>query len=351
MNPVFFRHFESKSKSGDASSSPFCRVLDEEQIPYKIFFGGFTLSYSRRVWLVLFGWPKLLLFAFFRTLYCILFRRQTDIYVAWTHLEILPAILINKILLRKKIKIVLVGFIYTRRKNNWKQRLRYAYFHWLLKYVDKAIVHTKLEAYDYRQLFGFWDKKFVYHPFGTHVNLIPNNYDGEPYLFSAGRSGRDYPLLLSAIENLPYKLRIATDAFYPESTPENVELLHSCYGGDYLRQLTDCVMTVIPLSQRWISSGQMVLLESMAMGKPVIITANESTIEYVSHDFDAWLVPIYDVNAFRNAIDYLMNHPEIRERIGAQAQQSFREKYSMEAATKRLCQLLKQIDNSNETEK
>ena len=339
-----FRHFEGKQEA----NSPFCQTLDRLNIDYRIFFGGHSLHYTHRIWLILVEWPRLFFFAALRSFVILFGRRHSDFVLAWTHLEALPTILLKSLLFRKDPKIVLVGFIYTPRSNSFLQRIRYWYFRWLLGHIHCAVVHSQIELYDYTQLFGFWRKKFVLMPFGTHVNIIPPPNVTVPYIFSAGRSGRDYNILLKVMENLPYHLRIACDMLHPEADcQDRVTVLRNCYNSDYLRELTGAELVVITLAAKHISAGQMVLIESMGLGKPVIITQTETTQEYAQHDKNVWFVPMGDEEKLKEAIDYFMERPDERKRIGDEARKTFHEKYSMEAATERLCQLLNDMSTGN----
>ena len=125
--------------------------------------------------------------------------------------------------------------------------------------------------------------------------------------------------------------------------PEQVTILNHCYGGDYLRELTGATLVVIPLAADHISAGQMVMIESMALGKPVIITRTETTVEYATHDQNAWMVPMGDVEQLREAITRFMENADERERIGEAGRVTFHERYSMEASARQLCQLLYDI--------
>ncbi len=339
MRVDFLRHFETK----EAAHSPFCQTLDEEKIDYRIFWGRSSLHYTRRIWLVLWGWPRLLWHAFWQALAILFTRKPADFVVSWTHLEILPLILLKKLFWRKNPRIVLVGFIYTQRKSGMLRWIRRRYFHWILKNVYCAIVHSRIEALDYRQYFAFWERKFVFMPFGTHVNIISPPEVAVPYIFSAGRSGRDYKTLLAAMEGLPYPLRIVCDILHEPHDPEQVTILNHCYGGDYLRELTGATLVVIPLAADHISAGQMVMIESMALGKPVIITRTETTVEYATHDLNAWMVSMGDVEQLREAITRFMENAAERDRIGEAGRVTFHERYSMEASARQLCQLLYDI--------
>ncbi len=88
----------------------------------------------------------------------------------------------------------------------------------------------------------------------------------------------------------------------------------------------------------------MVLIEAMALSKTVIVTRTETSSEYVEHNKNVWFVPMGNSQELSDAVTYLMEHPEVRERIGAQARDLYIQQYSIQAATVRLCNLLEQLN-------
>ncbi|MDO4576131.1 MAG: glycosyltransferase family 4 protein [Planctomycetia bacterium] len=336
MKIVCFRHFEKASEC----HSPFCKTLDDLGVDYYVFWDGHQIHYRHRLWLYFIEWPRLLFLAFLRTCWYLFGKKKYDFVVAWTHLELLPTVLLKKFLFMKHPPVVLSGFIFTPRRSTLRHCIRYTYFRWLLNQLDFVIVHSRKEQKDYTQLFGFEDHQFVFVPFGTHVNILPKDENREPFIFSAGRSGRDYPLLMDAMEGLPYSLHVACDSFCPQKHPANVTVLDHCFNSDYLRELTDSELVVIPLEAENISAGQMVLIESMALGKTVIITRTETTEDYAIHNETAFLVERGDKKALQDAIRFFMEHPEERRRIGENARRVFNERFSMEAYTQHLHTLL-----------
>lgn len=99
---------------------------------------------------------------------------------------------------------------------------------------------------------------------------------------------------------------------------------------------------VVTLEAEHISAGQMVLIESMALGKTVLITKTDTTLDYAEHDQTAYFVPRGDRAKLQEAIRFFMEHPEERTRIGEQARKKFQETFSMEAYTQNMLQILRE---------
>ncbi len=59
------------------------------------------------------------------------------------------------------------------------------------------------------------------------------------------------------------------------------------------------------------------LLEAAACGLPIVTTDVSGCREIVTHGVNGLLVPPKDPTALANAIEYLVEHPEERQRMGA----------------------------------
>lgn len=139
---------------------------------------------------------------------------RPDAVVVGSHLEALFFALGRRLLLRQ-VQIILLGFIYTRRNNHWLERLRQIYFNWLFGRIDRVLCHSRLEIGRYEALFPAVCGKFIYIPYGLHIEGAD---DPTPFIdpatapaLSAGRSGRDYPLLFRVFADAGYPLQVVCD--------------------------------------------------------------------------------------------------------------------------------------------
>lgn len=72
-----------------------------------------------------------------------------------------------------------------------------------------------------------------------------------------------------------------------------------------------------------------VLAEAMASGLPVVAWASSSVPEVVSHGRSGLLAPPDDEDAFARALLQLIEDPELRRRMGAQAREEARERHGL----------------------
>lgn len=338
----FFIHYEGR----ESSHSPLTETFRDLGLDFHVVAPGIRLEYRRRVWLYLIGWPRLLWFSLCQALKSLCLSRPPDVIVAWSHLVLLPLVLGKWLLFRRTPKLVLMGFIHTPRRSRLHNVLRQWYFRLLLSRLSIVVCHSRHETARLPEVFRLPRELFMFVPFGTHVNRVGVPPSAQPYLFSAGRSSRDYQLLLRVAARVPYPLRIACGSLAQESLPPNVSVLRNCHGSDYLRELTAARLVVIPLSEDAISAGQMVLLEAMALGKPVIVSDTVTTREYVTHLDNAFLVDQGCDDPMQAAIERLWNDAELAETIGSRARQTFVNRHSLESYARNIVECLKRISPS-----
>lgn len=146
---------------------------------------------------------------------------------------------------------------------------------------------------------------------------------------SAGMAGRDYVTLLRAIEGLDAELKIAADSTWfpveldidPAQVPPNAEIRSY---GDYpaLRALyAQSSVVVVPLHDSRHAAGYAVILEAMAMGRPVITTSIRGMSDFILDGVTGLLVAAGDADELRGAIVRLLDDPHLAEEIGGHARE------------------------------
>ena len=69
-------------------------------------------------------------------------------------------------------------------------------------------------------------------------------------------------------------------------------------------------------------TGQTVLLEALALGKPTIVTRSPALAEYVTDGVDTILVEPHQPAELRNAIEKLLADPVLRESLATNARRT-----------------------------
>lgn len=192
--------------------------------------------------------------------------------------------------LKKVNDLTVMTFIY-KRKSGWVGFLYHQYMKYVVtsKYVDRYICFAKEECNYYSDMFGVDSSKFVFVPLGKYMDkdVLVND---EGYIFATGRSNRDYDFLVDTLRNTDYQLIIACDTYHPSSIPQNVKVLNDCHGSEMLKLMAKCHCVLVPLKNLKISSGQLVVLQAMSLGKPVICTDADGIRDYVINGSTGFLI-------------------------------------------------------------
>lgn len=326
----------------NASDSPFAQALRDLNIEYRIFSDKISFRYHYRIWLLLVGWPKLGLFAL-KSAWGSLIRShpRPDAVVVGSHLEALIFGLVRRLLLRRKPRIYLLGFIYTRRQNPLLETLRRFYFGCVFALIDGIICFSELEITRYKTLFPGAQGLFKYIPYGLYIHGYEKNsehrdnpIDPDAYVFSAGRSGRDYKTLFEVFNRIDHPLHVICDleaALAGCVGAPNISVLRNCYDTYYVEELRNASIVVIPLAVDDISAGQMVLVQAMAYCKPLVVTKTPTIEDYLIDGTNALLIPRGDGEAMRRAIERLLNDRDLAARLARNAFHTYEAKHCMHA--------------------
>jgi glycosyltransferase involved in cell wall biosynthesis len=93
------------------------------------------------------------------------------------------------------------------------------------------------------------------------------------------------------------------------------------------------------------SSGEgfgIVFLEAMAFGLPVIGVAAGGAVDILQNDVNSLVIPSRDSAAVAQALDQLLNNPELRTRLGRGGAEIVRSKYGLEVFRSNLADILKE---------
>lgn len=230
---------------------------------------------------------------FFAALRFFLHRGEFERVVAWQQFHgIFLAFLQRLFNVKKTINLTIMTFIY-KPKKSLLGKLYFWFVHFAVTsgYVDTIVVFSESEKLYYSDLFHVDAELFecvflgVEDAYRTYENDI---IDGD-YCVSAGRSNRDYGFLINAWGDEKGKLLIICDNLNYNGN-QNITVKNNCYGGDYMRALAGAHVVIISLESDMISSGQLVLLHAMMLGKPVIMTNNSALGDYLQNGVTGFVI-------------------------------------------------------------
>ena len=169
--------------------------------------------------------------------------------------------------------------------------------------------------------------RFQYIPFKVNgyelIRATPTRDAG--YIFSGGRSRRDFATFFAAVNSLgyPVKLVVGNESELPANgssllglkVPGNVELLNTNVNMEhFVNLLCGARLVVVPiLRDSTTQAGIGVYLQAMAAGKCLIISSGLGVNDVITDD-QAMIVPAGDADALREAIRRAWNDEVLRQR-------------------------------------
>jgi glycosyltransferase involved in cell wall biosynthesis len=120
---------------------------------------------------------------------------------------------------------------------------------------------------------------------------------------------------------------------------ESVECVATGYGGqgeikgvgylsriEYLNLLVQAYLVVLPYL--WEEPFSMVVLEAMAMGKPVVVYASGGLKEIIVNDVTGVLIPKGDINKLIHYVLILLENSDIAIQMGENGKRRVKEKFT-----------------------
>ena len=249
--------------------------------------------------------------------------------------------------IKKSSEALLISLMYNPRRG-WPGHIYKFFYQFCLdsKAIRYFICHSSTEREIYLKEFG-QDKKnriiFLKLGEGKPFKVANGHQTGRDlYFFSGGTSNRDYRTLIESFYGLEQRLVIAC---YPSDVkglgiPPNVEIRHNVYGENFTHLMERSYAVIIPLLKTEVSSGQLVLLDAMRLGKPIIVTKGGCTRDYLPPNAGVVIEP-YDVEEIRTAVQHLVRDPEHARRLGQKAKACYEQDHTVMRYAQRLAAVLK----------
>jgi glycosyltransferase involved in cell wall biosynthesis len=178
--------------------------------------------------------------------------------------------------------------------------------------------------------------------FGVNIDEFrPLNLPVSNYILSFGYEKRDYPTLLKAWKATHHpgtKLCIIGDDSILET--ETIKVISKIDILELKQYIASSLFVIIPLPVFYYSYGQMSFLQSMAMGKPVIVTETPSSVDYLKDVTGALLVKPYDSFDLKYKIEYLLQNKEILAKMGDEARKYIASTLNEETMAKKIHNLI-----------
>lgn len=278
---------------------------------YSTFFTfSFKIWRKRKEFKLVLGWQQFyaLNFAFYSRLFCSKNKGLTSVAVNYTY----------------KQKPGLIGKLYESYMRYCTQAVSFP--HVLSSEYAKRI-HQELDIPI--------DKILVTH-FGTpdfaeKWEKLPKP-ETEPYVLSIGRSNRDFDFLVdvwSQSQLADYRLIILADLWKPSRPlPPNVTHYDNVLGKKSFAYISNAELSVVPVDDPLICSGDTVLLNSMMMKVPVAVTYPSTLSEmYITDGLDGLYIE-RNAAAAAEKIASVLNNASRKKELGEAARQTYLQRFS-----------------------
>lgn len=257
-------------------------------------------------------------------------RNRYDYIVAWQQFYGLFFAFYCRLFHVKKVnKILVMTFIYKEKKGMVGKIYR-KFFDYVVnsEYIDAYTCVASVECENYSRIFNLPKERFKYVQWGLadfsrDYDIVEGNY-----IFSAGRSNRDWEFVFSALGNTKYTGKmICSEGDYHGKYP-NLEVLSNISDKEYYKILSRAYCMVISIKDCTISAGQITLIQSMQFGKPVILTQSDGlTNDYVVNEENGLIVS-KDKYELLAAIERLYNDKELYRKLSDNGRKLYEEKFS-----------------------
>jgi hypothetical protein len=217
--------------------------------------------------------------------------------------------------------------------------------------MTRILVHSHRQLEAIPPLLGVPRAKLAFIPYyADGAFWRPQRHPEEQLVVAAGREQRDYETLVAACSERDVSVFIADGSVHtpgarhrgPAAWPENVRAGFADYRA--LRDLyASAAVVAVPLIENDFQAGVTTLLEAMAMGKAVVVTATSGQVDVVEDGVTGLTVPPGDVARLRHAIRFLLEHPRERKRLGRNAKDAFESGFTLDAYTAKLLEHLDDI--------
>jgi glycosyltransferase involved in cell wall biosynthesis len=277
----------------------------------KVFVDKLRKPLPWRIYQALFAWWK---------------QGEVDCIYAINEASVLP-VLVLKWLRLLRTPVVLVNTALMNKRNQSGKRLKMWSF--FLTSADAIVSLSTMEVDATWRMFGLrQDRQHLVNMLVDTNFFAPSGPLGTgDYCLSAGTNeGRDYPTLLKALPE-GQKLLIVTDPYNAaivekNKLPGQLVEVKQAVPIDQLKKLYEDAKAVInPIGEVDFASGHTILLENMALGRPVIVSMVRGMKDYFEDGVHAIGVKPYDVEDMREKLSAYLVAPEKFAAIGQQARE------------------------------
>ena len=212
-------------------------------------------------------------------------------------------------------------FLDAARSDSLGWRLKTALFRFVARRALGLLTNSSAEVGLIARRFGLPEDRLRFVPMHTTIAEPQAVAENDGSVLSIGRTLRDLDALAAAARRVaaPFVVVAGAADRLPEPLPANVRVLRDVPLAESHALLRRAAVVAIPLLPAERSTGQVVLFEAMALGKPVVATRAVGTADYMRDGENGLLVEPGDAGALANAVERLLRNPDVAKRLAAAA--------------------------------
>lgn len=183
------------------------------------------------------------------------------------------------------------------------------------------------------------------------------NPPAQNFIYSTGGTGRDFGTLFEAFKKIDFALKVTTksplDQQLTRNLPSNIQIDNSIKPGLrsvglIRKEYYNALAIAIPLTTdaNFSPIGVTVLMEAMAMGKPIISTRNKNFPFDLEKEKIGLYVDYSDTEGWRKCINYLIENQKEAKEMGARAHFLAKTKYNYNLFSEEIISRLLQLGSS-----
>ena len=276
-----------------------------------------------------------------------------DLVVAWEGKNGFPYALLRSLIGQNNPPLIILAFNIRGVISHFLSLARFG-----LRSVSRVVVFTPGEVEQYQRLLSLSPEKISYSPHGWYdpmrwydpekVNKSEALARAGKFIFTSGRSYRDYGTLARAVEGTDVNVKVSGRAFNLAGVdlPKNMEATGWLAEREFQDYLYESSFYVVPLQSINFSGGDSSVLQAMSFVKATVATRAPSTETYIEHGETGLLVEPGDVMGMRQAILHLWRNPDAAKRMGQAARHRFEENHTIDHLAKRVYSIAQQVTGS-----
>lgn len=235
----------------------------------------------------------------------------------------------------KKFKLVIMQIIY-KEKQGFFHKIYYDLYRYAIQspYIDAFVCGTKVECQNYSRLFNIPKDKFHLIQWGLkdYTSDYTSDYEficnDDKYVFSAGRSNRDWDFILRTIGGKKYNAIVIGAPLDHYNKYSNIKFLKNVSNDVYFSTLAHAFCVFISLKEDNVSAGQITLIEALEFGKPIIVTNSKGlSADYIINGENGIIVE-KDESAVVSALELLYSNDDYYSYISANARKTYLDYFS-----------------------